>query len=238
MDYDVMLANETARNKVLKIEPGESILQFYDVINGKLVLSGINHTLQGTLAVLEPHAVKVGAKPGRYELRVRVENAVNAIQAFGEFLNVTPAQMRDISLGSALAKPGESVTIPLEAPAAGSEKRINISYNATMVKAMGISGGCNPTWQVDSNAGKIIVLLPGGCGAANLTFAAKNSATQKANVTIDLNVTGTSGFKPETTTNGSITIAKEGIAAKKSDAMGIVATFAAFVAGAYARRRG
>ncbi len=37
MDYDDMLANETARNKVLKIEPGKSILQFYDVIDGKLV---------------------------------------------------------------------------------------------------------------------------------------------------------------------------------------------------------
>ena len=238
MDYDAMLANETARNKVLKIEPGKSILQFYDVIDGKLVPSGINHTLQGTLAVLEPHAVKVGAKPGRYELRVRVENAVNAIQAFGEFFNVTPAEVRGISLGSAEAMAGESVTIPLEAPVIGSEKRINISYNATMLKATGISGECKPTWQVDSNAGKIIVLLPEGCGAANLTFAAKNSAAQKANVTIDLNVTGTSGFKPETITNGSITIAEDGTAAKKSDALGIIATVAAFVAGAYARRRG
>lgn len=238
MDYDAMLANETARNKIIKIEPGKSVLQFYDVIDGKLAPSGVNHTLQGTLAALEPHAVKVGAKPGRYELRVRVENAVNAIQTFGDFLNVTPAQMRDVSLGSAQAKPGESVTIPLEAPVFGNEKRIHISYNATMLKAMGISGECKPTWQVDSNAGNISVLLPEGCGAANITFAAKNVASEEANVTIDLNVTGTSGFEPETITNGSIIIAKEGIAAKKSDAMGIVATIAAFVAGAYARRRG
>jgi len=239
MDYDAMLANETARKEFLKIEPGRSILQFYDVIDGRLAPSGTNHTLQGTLAVLEPHAVTVAAKPGRYELRVRVENAVNAIQAFGEFFNVTPAEMRGISLGSAQALAGESVTIPLEAPVNGSEKRINISYDASMVKATEIDGECQPTWQVDSNAGNIRVLLPGGCGAANLTFAAKNSATEDANVTIDINVTGTSGFNPETITNGSITFVADGTAAKKSGALGFIFSVAAFVAAAaYARRRG
>ncbi len=111
---------------------------------------------------------------------MRVENAVNAIQAFGEFFNVTPAEVRGISLGSAEALAGESVTIPLEAPVIGSEKRINISYNASMVKATGISGECKPTWQVDSNAGKITVLLPEGCGAANLTFDAKKHCSPKS----------------------------------------------------------
>ncbi len=238
MDYDAMLANETARERFLKIEPGKSILQFYNVIDNKLIPSKINHTLQGTLAVLEPHAVVRDAKPGRYELRVRVENAVNAIQVFGEFFNVTPGEMRGISLGSADAKAGESVAIPLEAPISGAEKRINISYNATMVKAVGISGECKPTWQVDSNAGKISVLLPGGCGAANLTFDAKNSASKRANETTYLNVTGSSGFKPEYVTNGSITIVAGDKAAKKSGALGFVASLAAFLAGAYARRRG
>jgi S-layer protein (TIGR01567 family) len=238
MDYDEMLANETARNMVLKIEPGKSILQFYDIIDGKLVPSGINHTLQGTLEVLEPYAVKVGAKPGRYELRVRVENAVNAIQAFGEFFNVTPAVVRGVSLGSAEALAGESVTIPLEAPVNGSMKRIDISYDADMLKAQEIEGECKPTWQVDSNAGTITVLLPEGCGAANLTFAARKTAAEKENVTVDLNITGTSGFDPETITNGSISIAADGSATKKSNALGIMATVAAFVAGAYARRRG
>jgi hypothetical protein len=233
-----MLANETARERFLKIEPGRSILQFYDVINGKFVPSGINHTLQGTLAVLEPHAVVRNANPGRYELRVRVENAVNAIQAFGEFFNVTPAQMRGVSLGSFEAFNGESVIIPLEAPTSNAEKRINISYNATMVKAVGISGECKPTWQVDSKAGRIRVLLPGGCGAANLTFAIENSAAaERANATTYLNITGTSGFKPETITNGSITIRVGAKAAKKSGALGFVASLAALVAGAYARRR-
>jgi len=31
----------------------------------------------------------VSVPPGRYELRVRVENAVDAIQMFGEYFNVT-----------------------------------------------------------------------------------------------------------------------------------------------------
>jgi S-layer protein (TIGR01567 family) len=238
MDYDAMFANETARESILKIEPGKSILQFYDVIDNKFIPNTINHTLQGTLAVLEPHAVVRDAKPGRYELRVRVENAVNAIQVFGEFLNVTPGEVRGISLGSTVAQAGESVAIPLEAPISGVEKRINISYDATMVKAVGISGECNPTWKVDSNLGKISVLLPGGCGAANLTFDARNSASKRANETAYLNVTGTSGFKPEYTINGSITIVAGDKAAEKSGALGFVASIAAILAGAYARRRG
>jgi hypothetical protein len=238
MDYDAMFANETARERFLKIEPGKSILQFYDVIDNKLVPSKINHTLQGTLAVLEPHAVVRNAKPGRYELRVRIENAVNAIQVFGEFLNVTPGEVRGISLGSTVAQAGESVNIPLEAPILGAEKRINISYDATRVLATGISGECEPTWEVDSNAGKIFVLLPGGCGSANLTFNAKNAASKRENETAYLNVTGTSSFKPEYITNGSITIVAGGKAAKKSDALGFVASIAAILAGAYARRRG
>ncbi len=138
MDYDAMLANETARKRFIRIEPGKSILQFYDVVDNKFVPSSINHTLQGTLTVLEPHAVAVDAKPGRYELRVRIENSVNAIQVFGEFFNVT----------------------------------------------------------------------------------------------------GSSGFEPETITNGSITIAAGDKAARKSGALGFIASLAAFVAGAYARRRG
>ncbi|HEX7445607.1 MAG TPA: S-layer protein domain-containing protein, partial [Methanothrix sp.] len=238
MDYDAMLANETARKRFIRIEPGKSILQFYDVVDNKFVPSSINHTLQGTLTALEPHAIVVDAKPGRYELRVRIENAVNAIQVFGEFFNVTPGEGRGIHLGSADVKAGESVNIPLEAPVSGVEKNINISYNATMLKATNISGECKPTWQVDSNAGKISVLLPGGCGAANLTFATKNSAAQRANGTTYLNVTGTRGFKPETITNGSITIAADDKAARKSGALGFIASLAAFVAGAYARLRG
>ena len=79
------------------------------------------------------------------------------------------------------------------------------------------------------------VLLPPGCAAANLTFAVSNKAL--ANDTIELNVTGTSGFKPETISNGTITIALSDKGAKKSPSLGFLATIVVLAAGAYARRR-
>ncbi|MEI6103779.1 MAG: S-layer protein domain-containing protein [Methanothrix sp.] len=235
LDYDAMLANSTARMQFIKIEPEKSVLQFLDVSNGKLVPSGINHTLQGNLDTLEPHAVVVGAKSGRYELRVRVENVVNALQTFGEFINVTPAEMRGVSLAHTQAFAGGDVSIPLQAPKSNGEKRINISYDAAKLKATGITGECKSTWQVDAKNGMIGVLLPPGCAAANLTFAVSNKAL--ANDTIELNVTGTSGFKPETISNGTITIALSDKGAKKSPSLGFLATIVVLAAGAYARRR-
>ena len=77
-------------------------------VNGVLAPCGINHTLQGNLEAIEPHVVVLGAKPGRYELRVRVENAVNAIWATNEFINVTPTEMRGVSMGSAQACAGDT----------------------------------------------------------------------------------------------------------------------------------
>jgi S-layer protein (TIGR01567 family) len=233
MDYDAMLSNDTARSQFLQIEPGKSILQFQDFVNGKLVSSGTNHTLQGTIVDLEPHTIVVGAKPGRYELRVRVENAVNAIQAAsGDFFNVTPAEVRGVSLGSAQALAKETISIPLEAPIYGGEKRIDISYDSNIVNAISISGTCNPTWKNDQKAGNASVLLPIGCGAANLTFVAK-----KANATTYLNVTGTGGFIPETIVNGSITVLGSDTRAKKSNAPGFILCLFAVYLGAYARRK-
>ena len=71
---------------------------------------------------------------------------------------------------------------------------------------------------------------------ANLTFAVSSKA--QANDTIDLNVTGTSGFKPETISNGTITIDASDNGAKKSPALGILAGLVALAgARAYSRRR-
>jgi len=235
LDYDTMLANSTANKQFLKIEPGKSILQFLDLINGRLAPSGINHTLQGNLEAIEPHVVVVGAQPGRYELRMRVENAVNAIQTFGQFISVTPAEMRGVSLGYAQAFAGGEVSVPLQVPNSNSEKRINISYDAAKLKAKGISGKCKATWQVDAKLGKIGVLLPGGCGAANLTFVV--SGKSQVNDTINLEVIGTSGFNPEIISNGTITIAPSEKGAKKTNALGFLATLIALAAGAYTRRR-
>jgi len=182
--------NETAREQFIRIEPGKSILRFFDIIDGRPVLESSNHTLEGTVEALEPHALRVAARPGRYELRVRVENAVDAIQVFGEFFNVTPPQVRGIVLGSAEVEAKESVTpVPLQVPATGGEKRIVVSYDASVVKAQGVFGPCKSSWQNDASAGRISVVLPAGCGAANLTFL-----TSRANATSDLKVINASGF--------------------------------------------
>ncbi|MGB7571220.1 MAG: S-layer protein domain-containing protein [Methanothrix sp.] len=89
LDYSSMMNNSTARMEFFKVMPGESILQFFDLINNQFIPSGINHTLQGNLSSLEPHAIASGAEPGRYQLQVRLENAVNAIWATDEYFNVT-----------------------------------------------------------------------------------------------------------------------------------------------------
>jgi S-layer protein (TIGR01567 family) len=89
LDYDAMMNSSSTQMEFFKIQPGESILQFVDLINNQWVPSGINHTLQGDMQAIEPHAIIFGAEPGRYELRVRVENSINAIWATDTFFNVT-----------------------------------------------------------------------------------------------------------------------------------------------------
>jgi len=89
LNYSSMINNSTARMEFFRVVPGESILQFFDIVNNQLIPSGINHTLQGNLSLLEPHAIAAGAEPGRYQLQVRLENAVNAIWATDEYFNVT-----------------------------------------------------------------------------------------------------------------------------------------------------
>jgi hypothetical protein len=205
-DYDTMIANDTLRRQFIKIEPGVSTLRFQDIVNGRLNPSNQNHTLQGTIASLEPRAREAGADPGRYELRARIENAVNAMQVTGEYFNVTPAPMRDIYLGSAEALPGETVSIPVEVPSSGMERAIDLRYNSTIAQALAISGNCSPTWQLDGaqlerSEGRIKIRFPANCSKAELSFRAVGS-----NSSVDINATGWSGFEPEDITNGTITI--------------------------------
>ncbi|NPV61255.1 MAG: hypothetical protein HPY61_01255 [Methanotrichaceae archaeon] len=87
--YDSMMANQTARNDFIKVVPGESLLRFFEFINDSTVLSETNHTITGSLESLEPHATRAAAPPGRYELRVRIENPANALRVTGAFMNVT-----------------------------------------------------------------------------------------------------------------------------------------------------
>jgi len=120
LDYRSMINNSTARMEFFRIVPGESILQLFDVVNNQLIPSGINHTLQGNLSRLEPHAIAEGAEPGRYQLQVRLENAVNAIWATDEYFNVTGGSdllnnisRRSLNASSAEEKMKESPAIGL-----------------------------------------------------------------------------------------------------------------------------
>jgi S-layer protein (TIGR01567 family) len=229
-DYDSMLANETIRRNFIKIELDLSTLRFQDIVNGRLDPSAKNHTLHGTIDSLEPHVRVAGAEPGRYELRVRIENAVNAIQTMGDFFNVSRAPMRGISLGSAEISAGETASIPVEIPSSSVERWINLTYDSNNAQALGISGNCSPSWQLEEAKDLMRITFPANCSKAELSFKAI-----EPNEIIDINVTGWSGFEPEDITNGTITVlAGEGAAdkAKKSNGPGY-ATFLLAIALAF-----
>jgi hypothetical protein len=104
-DYDSMIANQTARSDYIKIVPGESLLRFIESVNDSTILSDKNHTITGSLASLEPHAIRVAAPPGKYELRVRIENPANALRVTGAYIDVTAPTRQ-----SQPAKQGETQT--------------------------------------------------------------------------------------------------------------------------------
>ncbi len=235
-DYDTMLANDTLRRQFIKIEPGISTLRFQGIADGRLDPSNVNHTLKGTIASLDPYVTEVGARPGRYELRARIENAVNAIQVTGEYFNVTRAPIRGIYLGSAETSAGETVSIPVEVPSSGMERWIDLTYNSANAEDLSISGNCSPSWELGVEEGRMKILFPANCSQAELSFRAI-----KSNSTIDINVTEWSGFEPEDITNGSIIVLPGDSAAekaKKSNGPGYAASLLAIAFALYARRRG
>lgn len=161
---------------------------------------------------------------------MRIENAVNAIQTMGDFFNVSRAPMRGISLGSAEISAGETASIPVEIPSSSVERWINLTYDSNNAQALGISGNCSPSWQLEEAKGLMRITFPANCSKAELSFKAI-----EPNEIIDINVTGWSGFEPEDITNGTITVlAGEGAAdkAKKSNGPGY-ATFLLAIALAF-----
>jgi len=231
LDYDAMQANETERRRILKIEPESSMLQFMDIIDGKAVPNGINHTLSGSIELLEPHAYAAPANSGRYELQVKVENTVNAVLSYGSYFNVTSGPMSGVALGSANASAGEKATIALLAGNSDIQRRINISYNSSILEAVGISG--NSTWKVDGLAGTASILMPVGTEKANLTFAVLPTAS---NQTASLTVTATQGL-PFDVRNGYINIRDGSLPTKKSGISGIIASLFSMAAAAFALHR-
>jgi S-layer protein (TIGR01567 family) len=211
--YQQMLQNATARDTLIRIIPGTSQLKLFEIINGTSVPGGSNHTLAGTLASLEPHAVRIPAIPGKYELRLRVENAVDALRVTGLYLNVTRPLIQGVVLGSASALPGEKMAVPLRVEESLSAKRLTISYDPGVVEALGTSGICRETSSVDERRGIITVVLPPECNSTELLFAGK-----RENATSDLRVVKVEGWQPSRVVHATISVLPE--KAKKSEAPG------------------
>ncbi len=86
--YGEMASNETLRKRYVKVEPGVSEIKFFTVVNGSAVLAEKSHKLSFSPRGLEPHLLRVGAPPGRYEVRLRVENVMDALQVTGLYFEV------------------------------------------------------------------------------------------------------------------------------------------------------
>jgi S-layer protein (TIGR01567 family) len=244
LSYEDMLQNETARREYIKIEPGKSTLQFFDYINGSARLNSTNHTLSGSLESLEPHVVHAPAKQGRYEILLRIENAVNVLNVNGYFFNVTAPEVRGVLLGNSAISAGNEASVasvPVAVPRSGGEKRINISYDPAVVEAVGVSGSCDVPSYIDPEGGRIGIVMPANCSSTNLTFRVLNQTIDSnANVTTKVKVIDVKGFQPEGITNGSITVITANNTtgeAPKSSAPAFIMALAAFALAAFAWRR-
>ncbi|HWQ21089.1 MAG TPA: S-layer protein domain-containing protein [Methanotrichaceae archaeon] len=233
--YSQMLVNQTARAQYIKIEPGHSSLRFYSVINDTTGLSSSNHTISGPLEDIKPRIIRTDAPSGRYELRLRVENVMNALRVSGLYFNVTAPNPREVYLGSASALAGQEVSIPLRVVPSGQEVSVNISYNPGIVDAKGAVGSCPAPTYIDHQSGRIRVVLPANCSSTNITFETR---TIKANSTAVLGIEDVRGLQTDRLQNGSISV-MAGAQKPQAKASGpaLVAVLSAIVLAARARRR-
>jgi hypothetical protein len=230
--YDAILSNSTARKQYIKINLGSSQLKFYDNIGGQFSPGKSNHTLNGSLDSLEPHAMSVAANPGKYELTVRIENVANALRINGSFFNVTAPEMRGVLIGSNSTQAGKLTTVKLEVPNSDVEKSVVVSYNPDQIKAISALGSCNATSHIDQKSGRIKVAFPPGCGSINLTFLGGRS-----NATSALQIEKAEGFVPDKVINGSIAVMANKSVEQSSALAFIVAIVIISLAAAAARRK-
>ncbi len=229
--YDAMLLNSTARKQYIKINPGISQLRFYENINNSINFSKSNHTIAGTIDSIEPHVERIAARPGRYELQVRIQNPVGTLTTNGWFFNVTEPEMRGVSIGSNSTQAGKLTTVKLEVPISDIEKSVVVSFNPDQIKAINASGPCNAKSYMDQKSGKIKVVFPPRCSSTNLTFVGEQN-----NVTSALQVIKVEGFVPDKVTNGSIAIASNRNT-KQSSAPAFIFAIAALCLAAFVARR-
>jgi S-layer protein (TIGR01567 family) len=227
--YQQMLENATARESFVRIVPNITQLKLFEIINGTSQPSSFNHTLAGAMERLEPHAARIPAAPGRYELRIRVQNAADALRVTGLYLNVTGPVVQGVALGGATVLQGEKVAIPLRVQESLSAKRLTISYDPTVVKSLGTRGNCRETSSVDEARGIIIVVLPPECNSTELLFTGL-----RGNATADLKVLKVEGVEVSKAVNATISVLPG--TAPKSGAAGCEAAILALVLSLFFRQ--
>ncbi|UEC43498.1 MAG: S-layer-related duplication domain protein [Methanothrix sp.] len=106
VSYAEMASNDLLRDRYIKIEPGESEIRFFQVVNGAVVVGEKGSKLRFSPSGLEPHLVRVAAPPGRYEIRLRIENVMDALQVSGLYFEVAEPRATSASVGSAADRAG------------------------------------------------------------------------------------------------------------------------------------
>jgi S-layer protein (TIGR01567 family) len=201
--YEEMLSNEAIRSKFIKIEPSRSRLKFFDfdMLNGSMKLASTNHTISGSLDDLEPYLERIPAPQGNYELKVRIENPMNALRITGVNFDVNPSEEAEISIGSGVAIVNKPFQVQINVSAPEEEKRVSISFDTEILKFTGVSGPCRTSHSLDQKTGRITIEFPAECNSTNLTFVA-----YKANTSTNLEAIDIEGFHPHKILNGSIIV--------------------------------
>jgi S-layer protein (TIGR01567 family) len=212
--YEEMLSNEAIRSKYIKVELGRSRLKFvdWDILNGTMKLGPTNHTISGSFAAIEPYAERFPAPQGKYELKVRIENPINALRISGMIFDVNPSELHEISIGSNVARANKpfQVRINVSQPV---EKGVSISFDTELLRFTGVSGPCQTDHSLDQKAGRITIAFPANCNSTNLTFVAN-----KANVSTKLEVVDVEGIHSDRFVNGSIIVVPDdNLETRKSD---------------------
>jgi len=225
--YAEMASNETLRKRYIKIEPGTSEIRFFSVVEGGAVLSETSHKLWFSPQGLEPRLVRVGAPPGRYEVRLRVENAMDALQATGLYFDVSGPQVRSASVGSAKVQAEERFSLPLQIPSSENETRMTLTFDPGFLAFEGVDAEDECDVKADlSKEGEVGLDIPGNCSAVNLTFRAG-----KREGTTEVRISEIEGIDVDELENGSVNVTlqkrPEGNQEKKIPAPGAVVALAA-----------
>jgi len=200
--YGEMASDEALRNRYVKVEPGKSEIRFIQVVDGSAVLGEKSHQLWFSPQGLEPHLVRVGAPQGRYEVRLRVENSMDALQVTGLYFDVSGPQVRSASVGSARVLVEERFSLPLEIPASENETRITLTFDPGLLTFEGTEadGDCDIRTDL-SKKGEIGLDISRNCSAINLTFR-----TGKREGVSEVGIAELDGVEVDELRNGSVNV--------------------------------